>query len=69
MSELNLKHLVKSVAATKDGEDLLLALEAKYNARLSFVVGDSHLTAYNEGQRSVVMELLGYLATEESQKE
>ena len=60
-ADLNFKETVQAVVATPNGEDLLLALETKYNAMPSYVIGDTHQTAYNEGARSVVLELLSCL--------
>lgn len=46
-----------------DGVAVLEELAARYYDRPSYVAGDPHATSFNEGQRSVIMWLLGRAAT------
>lgn len=45
-------------AFTGEREALLIELTSLFYDRSSYVRGDSHDTAYNEGQRSVIMYIL-----------
>lgn len=44
-----------------DGQTVLADLCESYMDRSSFVPGDSHATAFNEGQRSVVLAIFALL--------
>lgn len=62
MTTQEYKDLIKSVLGTDAGQQLLLVLDSRFNARSSFVPNDPYTTAFNEGQRSVVLELLSSYA-------
>ena len=50
----------KRTFETVDGIDVLEHLENKYNKR-TYSKGDSHHTAFREGQRSVVLEIKSFI--------
>lgn len=52
-----------------DGKVVLVDLCESYMDRPSFVPGDSHTTAFNEGQRSVVLAVFQILDDLRNQKQ
>ena len=44
------------------GSRVLEDMEKSYGQRISFVAGDAYLTAYQEGQRSVLLAIKDILA-------
>jgi len=48
----------QKIVDSPDGEDVLNGLMEMYGLRTSHVPGDSHETAFREGQREVVTYLL-----------
>lgn len=49
--------MYQTLFATPEGEFVLKDLRRAFGDRPSFVDGDSHLTAYNEGQRDVYLRI------------
>lgn len=54
MNQKELNSIVSRVFNTLDGKQLLGFLEYEYGERQSAVKGDSHMTYFREGQRSVL---------------
>ena len=55
---------VKRLFASPDGQKVFKTMEAEFSDRSSFVVGDSHATAFKEGQRSVMLFIIDTLESE-----
>lgn len=57
------KSYYKTVLTTPDGEKVINDLIRRYGHfnSTTFVQGDSHSTAFNEGQRSVIIGILSHL--------
>lgn len=54
----------QSLFSTKDGKFVLEDLRKAFGDRPSFVPGDPHLTAFNEGQRDVYLRIKKLLETD-----
>ena len=48
---------LKRILASPDGQTLMASLEREFADRTSHVAGDPYTSAFNEGQRSVVLFL------------
>lgn len=55
---------LKRILVSPDGVELLKLLDIEFADRTSHVAGDPHTTAFNEGQRSVVLFLRDIKETE-----
>ena len=55
---------IKSLFTAPDGEAVFKLLELEFSDRTSFTAGDPHMTAFKEGQRSVILFIKDTLESE-----
>lgn len=56
--------IYRDLFQSKSGEEVLLELTKLFYDRISYTPGDSHETAFREGQRQVITFILLKLATQ-----
>lgn len=73
-TEVEMISMFQQVFNGKNGEAVLSWFKVRYGDKSSHVAGDSHGTAFNEGQRSVYLQIMQFMnkdikQLEEVQKE